>query len=105
MEQPIISKHCHALLDVPPIYGDVTEIARGSDKHGRHLRVVELLFGFRIPVYFPTNPPKCSISRLFKALKKPVQNPQLFPDFPAPYEPCTIQNRPKSKGLEVKSET
>ena len=44
MEQPIISKHSHALLDVPPIYGDVTEVARGSDKHGRRLRVVELLF-------------------------------------------------------------
>ena len=42
MEQPIISKHSHALLDVPPIYGDVTEIARGSDKHGRRLRSSEL---------------------------------------------------------------
>ena len=29
MEQPIISKHSHALLDVPPIHRDVTEIARG----------------------------------------------------------------------------
>ena len=29
MEQPIISKHYHALLDVKPIHRDVTEIARG----------------------------------------------------------------------------
>ena len=72
MEQPIISKHCHALLDAPPIHCVATEIARASDKHGRRLRVDKLLLSFRIPVYFPTNPPKCSISRLFQALKKPV---------------------------------
>ena len=35
VEQPIISKHCHALLSVPPIYRDVMENARGSKKHRR----------------------------------------------------------------------
>ena len=44
MEQPIISKHCHALLYVLPIHGDVREMARGSNKHGRRLQVVELSF-------------------------------------------------------------
>ena len=39
-EQPIMSKHRHALLRVPPIYRDVTENAGGSNKH-RSLRVVE----------------------------------------------------------------
>ena len=37
MEQPIISKYCQALLDVPPIHGDVKEIAHVPNKHGRHL--------------------------------------------------------------------
>ena len=50
-----------------------------SNKHGTHLRVVEMLFWIRYHIYFLTNPPKFSISRLFQALNKPVQNPCLFP--------------------------
>ena len=47
MEQPIIGKYCQALLDAPSIHGDVKEIAHGPNKHGRHLRVVQLVFLFR----------------------------------------------------------
>ena len=53
MEQPIISKYCQALLDVPPIHGDVT---RGPNKHGRHLRVVQLVFDSEIISVSRPNP-------------------------------------------------
>ena len=60
MEQRIISKHCHALLDVPPIHRDVTEIARGSNKHGRCLascRTVILIQNSRLFPYQSTKTP------------------------------------------------
>ena len=37
MEQPIISKHCHALRSVPSISRDVTKNARLSNRHRRRL--------------------------------------------------------------------
>ena len=85
MEQPIISKHCHALLDVPPIYDDVTEIARGQTPQSCQTNIL-----IQNPRLFPDQSPKRSISRLFQALEKSLQNPRLFPDFPAPYDPWVL---------------
>ena len=79
MEQPIKRKHCHALLDVPPIYDDVMEIARGQTPPS--CRTVILIQNSRL---FPDQSPK---TLNFPAIPG-LQNPRLFPDFPAPYEPC-----------------
>ena len=58
MEQPIISKHCHALLNVPPIHRDVKEIARGSNKHGRHLASCRTVILIQNSHLFPDQSPK-----------------------------------------------
>ena len=52
-----MSKHCHALLIVPPIYRDVMENARGSIKH-HSLRVVELASRLVIMLFCNEQPQK-----------------------------------------------
>ena len=96
MEQPIISKHCHALLDVPPIHREVTEIARGSNKHGRCLASCQTVILIQNSCLFPDQSPK---TPNIQAIPSLFQIHEFLPDFPAPYEPWVISLQPRHFGF------
>ena len=79
MEQPIKRKHCHALLDVPPIYDDVMEIARGQTPPS--CRTVILIHNSRL---FPDQSPKTLNFPAIPGLEKACSKFPTFSRFPGP---------------------
>ena len=78
MEQPIISNHSHALLDVPPIHRDDTEIARG---HLASCRTVILIQNSRL---FPDQSPKTPNLQAIPGPQKACFKFMTFPEFSSP---------------------
>ena len=67
MDQPIISKHCHALLDAPPIHCVATEIA---------VRLTNMVDASEL-----TN---CYFHSEFPSISRPIPQNAQFPGYSRP---------------------